>query len=348
MDISQGLEGISPGYSFLFIQCPPFFLNRSGYFGFNGSCIRIFRQHKIRERVESIGFKLTVDRIERLRLAALLHDMGKIYIPSKILRKSDLSKDEILVRKMHSYCTYNILTKSKTLGGIADIYGQQQGQLRGLAGERAQFQSDALLDLAGAQQQYGAGRADIYGQAGATRLGIMGGADQQIAGLQERRGTGLTDIYGQTGQTRIGIRSSMDQVLASTRTGLANQYAQNYQSTTGALGGAIDRGGQLITQALGNIADKRETAFNINFYEPYVRQREFFINEMRRTDPFDMYTNYIGQMTGQTFNQQNQGVAGQMAGADMFAGAISQGMGNYFTGQYLDLWNQPQNQQWLW
>jgi len=79
------------------------------------------RDKDLRERIESIGFKLTVDRIERLRLAALLHDMGKIFVPGKILRKSDLTKEEILIRKMHSYCTYNILNKSKTLGNVADI-----------------------------------------------------------------------------------------------------------------------------------------------------------------------------------------------------------------------------------
>ena len=79
------------------------------------------RDKELRERVESIGFKLTVDRIERLRLAALLHDMGKVFVPSEILRKSSLTSNEMLVRKMHSYCTYNILNKSKTLKDVADI-----------------------------------------------------------------------------------------------------------------------------------------------------------------------------------------------------------------------------------
>jgi HD-GYP domain-containing protein (c-di-GMP phosphodiesterase class II) len=79
------------------------------------------RDKELRERIESIGFKLTVDRIERLRLAALLHDMGKVFVPSAILRKYRLSKDELLVRKMHAYCTYNMLSQSKTLGDIADI-----------------------------------------------------------------------------------------------------------------------------------------------------------------------------------------------------------------------------------
>jgi HD-GYP domain-containing protein (c-di-GMP phosphodiesterase class II) len=79
------------------------------------------RDRELRDRVEGIGFSLTVDGIERLRLAALLHDMGKVFVPSSILQKGDLTKEEILIRKMHSYCTYNILSRSKTLGDIADI-----------------------------------------------------------------------------------------------------------------------------------------------------------------------------------------------------------------------------------
>jgi len=79
------------------------------------------RDKELRERVESIGFKLTVDKITQLKLASLLHDIGKIFVPSKILRKGYLDKEEMLVRKMHSYLTYNILNKSKTLRDIAYI-----------------------------------------------------------------------------------------------------------------------------------------------------------------------------------------------------------------------------------
>lgn len=79
------------------------------------------RDKALRSRLEGMGVKLTVDKIKKLRLAALLHDMGKIFIPSEILRKGKLDKNELLIRKMHSYYTYNILRNSKTLGEIADI-----------------------------------------------------------------------------------------------------------------------------------------------------------------------------------------------------------------------------------
>ena len=81
----------------------------------------ISRDKELRERVENIGFNLTVDKIEKLRLAALLHDIGKIFIPNEILRKSRLSDEELLIRKMHPYLTYNILIKSQIFMDIAEI-----------------------------------------------------------------------------------------------------------------------------------------------------------------------------------------------------------------------------------
>ena len=81
----------------------------------------ISRDKELRERVESIGFKLSVDKIEKLRFAALLHDVGKIFIPNEILRKSRLTKEELLIRKMHPYLSYTILSKSKTLHDIAEM-----------------------------------------------------------------------------------------------------------------------------------------------------------------------------------------------------------------------------------
>ena len=79
------------------------------------------KDKELRERVENIGLTLTVERIERLRHAALLHDIGKIFIPGSILRKSELTREEILIRKMHSFCTYNILSNSKVMKDIAEI-----------------------------------------------------------------------------------------------------------------------------------------------------------------------------------------------------------------------------------
>jgi HD superfamily phosphohydrolase len=81
----------------------------------------ISKDKELRERVENIGFNLSVENIEKLRFAALLHDVGKIFIPNEILRKSKLTKEDKLIRKMHPYLSYTILSKSKTLYDIAEI-----------------------------------------------------------------------------------------------------------------------------------------------------------------------------------------------------------------------------------
>jgi hypothetical protein len=218
--------------------------------------------------------------------------------------------------------------------GQADIYGQM-GQVD------VGIMSTMDRELSQAQERYGTGRADIRGMMGSERLGIMSTMDRQAAETQERYGAGLAGIYEAGGKTRIGIESDMSQATAGARADMAAQYANAYQGTTAALGSAIDRGTQYITSALGDIAGERQKAFDINFYQPYVRQREFMINEMRRTDPTSWFTQFAAGMAGVTFDQQNVGVAGQMAGVDTAVNTIGQLAGGYFQAKTLGQWNQP-------
>ena len=198
-----------------------------------------------------------------------------------------------------------------TLGAIADVYTGQQGEMRNLAAQRAQYQAQGMTNLAGGYQQYGQGKASIYET---------------------------------LGQTRIGIRTNMDQVLANTRIGLANQYANAYQSTTGALGSAIDRGTQLMTNALGGIADKRDLAFNVNYLEPYQYTRQFLVNELSRNDYSREYINMLGQGIAQTYGMQMQGVAGQSQGVSGILNAPASALGSYYQMKTLDAWNQNPTQ----
>ena len=193
------------------------------------------------------------------------------------------------------------------LGAMADVYTGQQENQRMLAARGAELQYGAMGELAGAEERYGAGRAGIYESGG---------------------------------KTRIGIRSDMDKTMALTRTNLAGQYAENYQSTTGALGGAIDRGSQIISEALGGIADKRETEWELNAYRPYIDQRNFIIDEYRRADTFDMYTSFMAGMAGQTYDMQMTGVGGQVQGVSDIFSAPAEGLGSYYQMKTMQGWNQ--------
>jgi hypothetical protein len=222
-------------------------------------------------------------------------------------------------------------TQAQYGAGQADIYGQ-------LGGARLGVMSTMDRERAGMEERYGTGMADIYGRTGEAQLGIMGAMDQQIAASQERYGTGMADIYQTGAQTKIGVRSSMDQVAAQARANMASQYAATSRGATQDIGMAIGQGSQMVTAALGNLADKRETAFNLNFLQPYQQQRGFIIDEMRRTDPTNWYTNFISQMAGATFGTQAQGIQGWATGVDMIGNAGNQMLGNYFGAKFMDNW----------
>lgn len=80
-------------------------------------------QHCIRSKniAEKISEELQLDE-DILAKAALVHDIGKIYIPGKILRKStSLSQLERKIINMHSYYGYRILKDLEVSNDICDI-----------------------------------------------------------------------------------------------------------------------------------------------------------------------------------------------------------------------------------
>lgn len=90
-----------------------------------------------------IGFGFTRNRLVELGIAALLHDMGMLFIPNEILKKSGkLTAKEMEIIKKHPYYTYKILlTLEKKHAWIAEIAYQEQereggqGYPRGLKGD---------------------------------------------------------------------------------------------------------------------------------------------------------------------------------------------------------------------
>jgi len=97
------------------------------------------------ELAAAIGAELGFDeaRIEGLKLAALVHDIGKIQVPAEILmRPRNLSNEEFGLVQLHAENGYQILKDVAFPWPLAEIVHQHHenfdggGYPRGLAGEQ--------------------------------------------------------------------------------------------------------------------------------------------------------------------------------------------------------------------
>jgi PAS domain S-box-containing protein len=91
--------------------------------------------------------KLPQDKIEGIRIASLVHDIGKISIPSEILSKpSKLSEIEYGLIKNHSQIGYDILKSIEFSWPIAQIVLQHQERLNGSGYPQGLKGDDILLE----------------------------------------------------------------------------------------------------------------------------------------------------------------------------------------------------------
>jgi putative nucleotidyltransferase with HDIG domain len=88
------------------------------------------------------------ERVEGLRVAGLLHDLGKIYIPAEILSKpSKLSEPETAMMKTHPRVSYEILNSIEFPWPVAQIVLQHHELLNG-AGYPAGLRGDEIIQEA--------------------------------------------------------------------------------------------------------------------------------------------------------------------------------------------------------
>jgi len=93
--------------------------------------------HRVTEYAMGIGraMGLSDSRIERIRLAGMVHDMGKINTPDSILKKPDiLTREEFGIIKQHAAYTRSIIRNLRLphdLDGLADDAGLHHERLDG-------------------------------------------------------------------------------------------------------------------------------------------------------------------------------------------------------------------------
>jgi PAS domain S-box-containing protein/putative nucleotidyltransferase with HDIG domain len=91
-------------------------------------------QARVAELAEAIAaeLKLPAERIDNIRTAARMHDVGKIYVPSDILSKPGvLTSIEFEIIKTHATGSYEILESIDLPGPVAQIAQQHHERLDG-------------------------------------------------------------------------------------------------------------------------------------------------------------------------------------------------------------------------
>ncbi|MDO9515666.1 MAG: HD domain-containing protein [Syntrophales bacterium] len=110
-------------------------------------------QRRVGELAEAIALELDYpsDEVRGIHLAALIHDIGKIYVPSEILSKpTELTNNEFNIIKTHARIGYDILGKIEFSWPIAEMVYQHHERLdgsgypRGLKGDEIIFQAKIL------------------------------------------------------------------------------------------------------------------------------------------------------------------------------------------------------------
>jgi putative nucleotidyltransferase with HDIG domain len=104
-------------------------------------------QQRVTELAVAIAKEMhfTADHLKAVRIAGMLHDIGKIYVPAEFLSRPGLiSKNEMNVLKDHTEAGYEILKGIAFEYPIADIIMQHHERMNG-SGYPLGLAGDAIL-----------------------------------------------------------------------------------------------------------------------------------------------------------------------------------------------------------
>ncbi|MCJ8325093.1 MAG: HD domain-containing protein [Rhizobiales bacterium] len=98
---------------------------------------------------------LPADKIDNLRLAALVHDIGKCAISNRIWNKAtELSGSELLEMQGHTYQTEYILSHGKPFNQFSSLSSAVQERADGSGYHRGQTMSDLACNILAAANEY--------------------------------------------------------------------------------------------------------------------------------------------------------------------------------------------------
>jgi putative two-component system response regulator len=106
-------------------------------------------QHRVAEVASEIArvMGLPDNTIEGIRMAGLIHDIGKIYVPSEILNKhGKLDEVEFMMIKKHPQVGYDILKSIDFPWPIAEIVYQHHEKMNGSGYPRGLKDGEILLE----------------------------------------------------------------------------------------------------------------------------------------------------------------------------------------------------------
>jgi PAS domain S-box-containing protein len=106
-------------------------------------------QRRVTKLCRAIATHMDFDweRIQGLRMAAAIHDLGKINVPSSILNKpGPISEHELAIIKMHPYTAYEILKDIQFPWPLADTIYQHHERIDGSGYPRQLKREEILLE----------------------------------------------------------------------------------------------------------------------------------------------------------------------------------------------------------
>jgi hypothetical protein len=203
------------------------------------------------------------------------------------------------------------------LGAISEAYGGQQMTERQLAVDRAQYQAEGMAALAGGEFAQSGRMAE------AMRQGRMDIADIGVTTARD-----LSDAYLSTSKYYTGMVGDYAGQISDAYFRGGQAQAELDVTTSRDVRAAGLTGAEMVGGALTELGGERAKQFAINQYEPYVRQREFLINELSRLDPFGTETQFYGDMIGMGQSQYLTGVQGKNLTSQGFYNAFGNTMAN--------------------